>query len=48
MRLLDGMLGNVSKIDSATIEEEFSRIICPGERIEHAYQLIRDYFVEHL
>jgi len=45
MGLLDGMLGNVSKIDTATIEEEFAQILCPGERIEHAYQLIRDYFV---
>jgi hypothetical protein len=27
------------------IQEEFSQILAPGERVEHAYQLIRDYFV---
>jgi hypothetical protein len=45
MGLLDGMLGNASKIDAAKIQEEFGRILAPGERVEHAYQLIRDYFV---
>lgn len=45
MGLLDGMLGNASKIDSAKIQQEFSQILAPGERVEHAYQLIRDYFV---
>ena len=45
MGLLDGLLGNASKIDSAKIQQEFSQILAPGERVEHAYQLIRDYFV---
>ena len=45
MGLLDGLLGNASKIDVARIQEEFGRILAPGERVEHAYQLIRDYFV---
>jgi hypothetical protein len=45
MGLLDGMLGNASKIDPAKIQQEFSRILLPGEAVEHAYQLIRDYFV---
>ena len=45
MGLLDGMLGNASKIDAAKIQAEFSQILAPGERVEHAYQLIRDYFV---
>ena len=45
MGLLNGMLGNASKIDPAKIEEEFSQILFPGEHVEHAYQLIRDYFV---
>ena len=45
MGLLDGMLGNASKIDPAKIQQEFSRILLPGETVEHAYQLIRDYFV---
>ena len=39
MGLLDGMLGNASKIDPQTIQQEFAQILA------HAYQLIRDYFV---
>ena len=45
MGLLDGVLGNAFKIDPLKIQEEFSQILAPGERVEHAYQLIRDYFV---
>ncbi len=45
MGLLDGVLGNSSKIDAAKIQAEFQQILAPGERVEHAYQLIRDYFV---
>jgi len=45
MGLLDGMLGNASKIDADKIQTEFAQILAPGERVEHAYQLIRDYFV---
>lgn len=45
MGLLDGLLGNASKIDPAKIQEEFARILAPGEKVEHAYKLIRDYFV---
>lgn len=45
MGLLDGVLGNSSKIDSSKIQQEFSQILAPEERVEHAYQLIRDYFV---
>lgn len=45
MGLLDGVLGNASKIDPAKIQEEFAQILAPGEKVEHAYQLIRDYFV---
>ena len=45
MGLLDGMLGNAAKIDPAKIQQEFSQILAKGEVVEHAYQLIRDYFV---
>lgn len=45
MGLLDGVLGNASKIDPQKIQQEFSQILVPGESVEHAYQLIRDYFV---
>ena len=45
MGLLDGVLGNASKIDADKIAPEFGKILAPGERIEHVYQLVRDYFV---
>ncbi len=45
MGLLDGMLGNASKVDPLKIQVEFAQILAPGEKVEHAYQLIRDYFV---
>ena len=45
MGLLDGMLGNAAKIDAAKIQRDFARILAEGEVVEHAYQLIRDYFV---
>lgn len=45
MGLLDGVLGNASKIDPQKIQQEFSALLAPGEKIEHAYQLLRDYFV---
>ena len=45
MGLLDGVLGNASKIDPAKVQQEFAQILAPGEKVEHAYQLIRDYFV---
>ena len=45
MGLLDAMMGNASKIDAGKIQTEFAQILTPGERVEHAYQLFRDYFV---
>ena len=45
MGLFDGMLGNASKVDPATVQQEFAKILAPGETVQHAYQLIRDYFV---
>ena len=45
MGLLDQVLGNASRIDAAEVQSEFAQVLAPGERVEHAYQLIRDYFV---
>lgn len=45
MGLLDGMLGNASKVDNASVQDEFGKLLAPGERVEHAYKLIRDFFV---
>lgn len=45
MGILDGMLGNASKIDIEDLRADFAKVLAPNERVEHAYQLIRDYFV---
>lgn len=45
MGLLDGLLGNASEVDVSRIEGDFAQVLAPGERIEKAYQLIRDLFV---
>jgi hypothetical protein len=45
MGLLDGLMGHASKIDLAKIADEFGQVLAPGERVEHAYQVLRDYFV---
>ena len=45
MRLRGGLMGHASEIDAAKVQEEFERILAPGERVERAYQLIRDQFV---
>ena len=45
MGLLDGLLGNASQIDPATAEREFAQLLAGSERIEQAYQLIRDLFL---
>ncbi len=45
MGLLDGLLGNASEIEPQKIQAEFARILALAERIEKAYQLIRDLLV---
>lgn len=45
MGLLDGLLGNASEIDPGKIQAEFAQILISGERVEKAYQVIRDMFV---
>ena len=45
MGLIDGLLGHASEIDAGKVQVEFERVLAPGERVERAYQLIRDQFV---
>ncbi len=45
MGLLDGLLGNASEVEPSSIQAEFAQVLAPGERVEKAYQLIRDMFV---
>ncbi len=39
------MLGNASETEVARIEGDFDQVLASGERVEKAYQLIRDLFV---
>ena len=45
MGFLDGALGHASEIEPKQIQDEISKILVDGEIVEHAYQLIRDFFV---
>lgn len=45
MGIIDAMLGNASKIDPAKVQHDYQKILSTEEKVEHAYQLIRDYFI---
>jgi hypothetical protein len=45
MGLLDGIMGNASRIDPATAMREFGRLLAQGEQVHAAYQLVRDSFL---
>ena len=45
MGLISGLLGNAAEIDTVKIQTEFAQVLAPGEKVEKAYQLIRDMFV---
>lgn len=45
MGIINALKGNASKIDPSRIQGEFARLLAPGESVEHAYQLFRDYVV---
>jgi hypothetical protein len=45
MGLLDGLRGNASEVDTSKVQTEFAQILAADERVEKAYQLIRDMFV---
>jgi hypothetical protein len=45
MGLLDGLMGNASEVDAAAVQKEYGQILASEERVEKAYQLIRDMFI---
>jgi hypothetical protein len=45
MGMLDGMLGNASRIDPRKAAQEFGKLLSQGEQVHAAYQLIRDSFL---
>lgn len=45
MGLMSGLLGNATEIPIAEAEQELRPILIEGERIEHAFKLIRDQII---
>jgi hypothetical protein len=45
MGLLSGLMGNASEVEAEKLQTELAQVLAPDERVEKAYQLIRDMFV---
>jgi hypothetical protein len=45
MSLLNALMGNANTVDPNAVSAEISNILIPGERVEHAYKLVRDLIV---
>jgi hypothetical protein len=45
MGLLSALLGNASQADVEDVEQSLERILAEGERVEQAFQLIRDLLI---
>ena len=45
MGFLDGLMGNASEADADRMTQEFSQVLSEGERVEKAYQVIRDSYL---
>ncbi|WP_433276713.1 PH domain-containing protein [Pseudonocardia xinjiangensis] len=45
MGLLDGFIGNASRIDPNAAAQEYGRLLGHGEQVQAAYQLVRDAFL---
>jgi hypothetical protein len=45
MGLLSGLLGNAGEADVADVEKHLERVLADDERIERAFQLVRDLII---
>ena len=45
MGLLSGLLGNASAADTDAVEKDLERVLADDERVEQAFQLIRDLLI---
>lgn len=45
MGLLSGLLGNAAEADVAEVEKNLERILADDERVERAFQLVRDLLI---
>lgn len=44
MGLLDGLLGNASKVTVGSVQAELSEVLVPGEKVGAVFKLIRDLY----
>lgn len=45
MSLLNALMGNANAVDAAGVQADFAHVLIDGERVEHAYKLVRDLIV---
>ncbi len=45
MGLLNGIIGIATRIDSASAQKDYGRLLGQGEQVQAAYQLVRDAFL---
>lgn len=45
MGLFDGLIGNATEADIDKVEKTLEKILCEGEHIEKAFQILRDLIV---
>lgn len=45
MGLMNALFGNASKVEATSIQEEYQRVLAPGEQVEQAYELVRDHLI---
>src|SRR3954466_12835135 len=45
MGILNGIIGNASRMDPAAAAHEYGRLLGQGEQVQAAYQLVRDAFL---
>lgn len=45
MGLFDGLMGNASNVSNDSVAKEYAIILTDNERVEKAYQLVRDVFI---
>jgi hypothetical protein len=45
MGILSGLMGNASEVKPQDVQTEYDKIFSPTEKVEKAYQLVRDLFV---
>lgn len=45
MGVLDAIMGNASNVDVDDVMKVVERVLCPGEKVERAFKVVRDKWV---